>query len=206
MVVLAALFDMLDGLTARGFNAYSDFGKQFDSLADMVTFGVVPGMIMYNLFVKGPEQQFLGSNMLFHIFKYFPFIITVFTGLRLARFNITFGSKEYFTGLPSPAAGILITSLPLITRFDSYGLAVLIYDPYFICLMSFLTSMLMVSNLKLFALKFHNLKWSDNKTQYIFLIISGLLLVYFRFAAIPLIIMVYIAISLVTGQKLYQPL
>ncbi len=201
MVFLAALFDLLDGLTAREFNAYSDFGKEFDSLADMVTFGVVPGMIMYHLFIMRPDTVFLGSVILFHIFKYFPFIITVFAALRLARFNSSPSSDDYFNGLPTPAAALLISSLPLIVRFDRYGLGEWISNPYFICFFSLIISLLMISNLKLFTLKFHTLKWSDNKVQYIFLILSFLLVLFFKFTAVPLIIMLYIALSLAAGLK-----
>jgi phosphatidylglycerophosphate synthase len=82
MVFLAALFDFMDGFTARSLNVHSNLGKNLDSLADMVTFGVVPGMILYNLFLKQPEQSFLGSFSLFHIFKYVPF---VFTGIARSR-------------------------------------------------------------------------------------------------------------------------
>lgn len=201
MVFLAALFDLLDGLTARGFNAHSDFGKEFDSLADMVTFGVVPGMIMYNLFVRGPDTVFLGSNILFHIFKYFPFIITVFAALRLARFNCQKSSSSYFRGLPTPAAALMITSLPLIVRYDRYGLGDLIHSPYFICLFSLITAVLMMSNLKLFALKFYNLSWKDNVFQYLFLILAFLFFVFFGFASVPLILMLYIALSLASTYK-----
>lgn len=205
MVFLAAMFDLLDGLTARGFNAYSDFGKEFDSLADMVTFGVVPGMIMYNLFIKGPDTVFLGSNVLFHIFKYFPFIITVFAALRLARFNCQKSGSSYFTGMPTPAATILITSLPLIVRYDRYGLGDLIHNPYFICIFSLITAALMMSKLKLFALKFHNLSWNDNKFQFIFLMLALVFFVLFGFTSVPLIIMLYIALSLASGIKFFNP-
>jgi CDP-diacylglycerol--serine O-phosphatidyltransferase len=205
MMFLAAMFDLLDGLTARGFNAYSDFGKEFDSLADMVTFGVVPGMIMYNLFIKGPDTVFLSSNVLFHIFKYFPFIITLFAALRLARFNCEKSSSSYFTGMPTPAAALMITSLPLIVRYDRYALGEWIHNPYFICIFSLGTALLMMSNLKLFALKFHNLSWNDNRFQYLFLIIAVVFFVLFGFTSVPLIIMFYIAMSLASGSRIFNP-
>lgn len=195
MVFLAAMFDFLDGLSARAFNAYSDLGKQLDSLADMVTFGVTPGVVLYNLFIGQAEQEIFSSPMLFHILKYFPFIVTVFAAFRLAKFNVDTRQSNSFLGLPTPAAGIFITSFPLIVRFDHFGLTPILTNPYFILITSIVVSILMIVEIPLFALKFRTLSWNDNRIQFIFLILAAVLIVFFRVTAIPVIVLLYIVLS-----------
>ncbi len=197
MVFLAALFDFMDGLTARSLNVYSELGKNLDSLADVVTFGVVPGMILYNLFIKQPDQEFLGSFTLFHLLKYFPFVVTVFAAYRLAKFNTDTRPKHVFYGLPVPAAGILVTSFPLIVRFDNFGLGSLIMHPVFLLVASVVLSYLMISDLQLFSLKFANMGWKDNKIRFIFLGISLVLVIVLQFTAIPIIICLYVLLSVI---------
>lgn len=129
MVVLAAMFDFMDGLIARSLNAYSEMGKQLDSLADMVTFGVVPGIILYNMMInRSPDSPFANS-ILFEILKYFPFIVTVFAAYRLAKFNNDQRQANTFIGLPTPAMGILVTSFPLIIKYDQWNLAPVLSNP-----------------------------------------------------------------------------
>jgi CDP-diacylglycerol--serine O-phosphatidyltransferase len=202
MIFLASMFDFMDGLTARNLNAYSEVGKQLDSLADMVTFGVVPGMILFNMLVNRDISEESNSSFLFGIFKYFPFILTVFTAIRLAKFNTDQRQANAFYGLPSPAMGILVTSFPLIIRYDSWHLAPFLSSPLFIFSISIILSVLMVSRIKLFALKFKTMKWEENKIQFIFLIISVLLFAIFLFTAIPMIITLYIVLSIINNTYL----
>lgn len=202
MIILAALFDFLDGLTARAFGAYSDLGKQLDSLADMVTFGAVPGMVLYNMMIRLSERELLGSNLLFELMKYFPFIVTVCAAYRLAKFNVDTRQANYFLGLPTPAAGIFISSFPLILRFDRFNLAPLFTNPYFIIAISIVISFLMISELPLFALKFKSLSWHENRIQFLFLIFSFLLLLFFGISGIPLIIVAYILFSILNYSVL----
>ncbi len=197
MVFLAAIFDFMDGYAARKLNANSDFGKQLDSLADMVTFGVVPGLILFKLFTWHPEQTLLGSSILFHILKYFPFTVTVFAAFRLAKFNNDPRQKDFFLGLPTPAVGIFVTALPLIIRFDSFGLSTMIINPYVILLISSGLSALMVSEIPLFSLKFRDFTWRANKIQFVFLFLSLALIIFLQFTALPLIVILYILLSIV---------
>jgi len=202
MIFLASMFDFMDGLTARNLNAYSEVGKQLDSLADMVTFGVVPGMILFNMLVNRDISEESNSSFLFGIFKYFPFILTVFTAIRLAKFNTDQRQANTFYGLPSPAMGILVTSFPLIIKYGSWHLAPFLSSPFFIFSVSIILSLLMVSKIKLFALKFKTMKWEENKIQFIFLIISVLLFAVFLFTAIPMIITLYIVLSIINNTYL----
>lgn len=202
MVFLAALFDFMDGLIARSLNAYSDIGKQLDSLADMVTFGVVPGMILYSLLVNHGAAEIISSSVLFNILKYFPFIVTVFAAFRLAKFNVDTRQKNSFLGLPTPAMGILVTSFPLIIKYDRWNLTPVLVNPYFIFAISIILSMLMISEIPLFALKFKNKSWHDNKIQIIFIISSIVLFAFFLFTAIPIIVFLYIILSIINNSIL----
>ena len=173
MVFLASMFDFMDGVMARSLNAYSEVGKQLDSLADMVTFGVLPGIILYSIMINRGPGEVTDNSFLFGVFKYSPFIVTVFVAFRLAKFNLIERQSGTFTGLPSPAMGILVTSFPLIIKYNP-NLASFYSNPYFIFFISIILSVLMVSKIKFFALKFKTMKWTDNKIQFIFLIISVL--------------------------------
>jgi len=202
MIFLASMFDFMDGLIARSLNAYSEIGKQLDSLADMVTFGVVPGMIMYNIMINYAPGDDGINNWLFGLLKYFPFIVTIFAAFRLAKFNLDTKQGNSFIGLPTPAMGILVTSFPLIIKYDRWNLAPIFSNQLFIICISIILSVLMVSKIKLFALKFKSLKWNDNKIQFIFLILSVLLFSVFLFTAIPLIIFLYIVLSVINNSYL----
>ncbi|MEO5570362.1 MAG: CDP-alcohol phosphatidyltransferase family protein [Bacteroidia bacterium] len=213
MIFLASMFDFLDGLIARSLNAYSEIGKQLDSLADMVTFGVVPGMILFQIMInRNPEDDVL-NGWFFGLLKYFPFIVTVFAAFRLAKFNLDTKQGNSFIGLPSPAMGILVTSFPLIInskslfnpliiKNDHWNLAPFISNQLFIISISIILSVLMVSKIKLFALKFKSLKWNDNKIQFIFLIASVILFSIFLFPSIPMIIFLYIILSVINNSML----
>lgn len=190
LVFICALFDFADGLTARLLKAYSPVGKQLDSLADMVSFGVLPAVIMFHLFER-TETEF---NPAFLV--YFPFLIAVCSALRLAIFNIDARQSEQFIGLPTPAMAILIASFPLILWEYSWSAGILA-NPYFLATSILVVSMLMVSKIPLFSLKVRSFKWKTSKYAYILLISSIILLVLIKFAAIPIIIFLYIALSLI---------
>lgn len=202
MVFLAAFFDFMDGMVARKLNAYSELGKQLDSLADMVTFGVVPGMVLHNMFVQYNAHEIITNIFLFSILKYFPFCVTVFAAFRLAKFNIDTRQTNSFLGMPTPAMGIFVTSLPLIIKYDHWNLTPLFIHPFFILVTSTLLSALMVSEIPLFALKFKNMKWNDNKIQFVFLLLSAILFLFFRFTAIPVIVCLYIILSIINNSIL----
>ena len=194
LVGIAAIFDFLDGMIARVLHAYSEIGKQLDSLADMVSFGVVPGTVMFMLLQRAGES-FLGIPM--QTLAFFGFLITIFSALRLAKFNIDTRQTTSFIGLPTPANTIFVASLPLILEHGDLLYYELILNPWVLLILTVLLSYLLVAELPLFALKFKNLKWQDNSVRFIFLILSVILVVMLNFAAIPLIIVLYILLSII---------
>lgn len=197
LVAIAAVLDFLDGFAARLLKVHSEIGKQLDSLADMVTFGVVPAVIVFHLLKNNSsEYPFIQSNLWI---QYLPFSIAVFSALRLAKFNIDTRQADLFIGVPTPANTILIASFPLIIQSDNFLTPVLL-NPYFLISLSFLMSYLLVAELPLFALKFKNFHWADNKTRFCFLGISLLLLILFHVIAIPFIIFLYIFLSLIDNR------
>jgi CDP-diacylglycerol--serine O-phosphatidyltransferase len=203
LIFIAAIFDVLDGLSARLLHVSNPIGKQLDSLADVVSFGLVPGIFMMMLMQKSipsisHQNDFIGRGI-----SLFPFIITIFSALRLAKFNIDTRQTDSFIGLPTPANTLLIISLPLILAHDQFNLKSIILNPYFILSLSALSSYLLVSNLPLFAIKLKSLSWSSNRYQYTLIIISIILLLTLKFVAIPLIILFYILLSLI--KKLSEP-
>lgn len=195
-VLAALIFDFFDGFAARALKANSPLGAQLDSLADMITFGVVPGMIFFNLFLKSNFFVLMDNRLLFNMLRYCFFANTIFAAIRLAKFNIDTRQKNYFLGLPTPANTIFIASLPLIVMHDQFGLKPYILNPMILIGLCILFSMLMVSEIPLFALKFKNFKWSDNKPQFLLIGLTLILLPTLKFAAIPVIIILYIVLSM----------
>jgi CDP-diacylglycerol--serine O-phosphatidyltransferase len=196
LVGLAALFDFLDGMLARVLKAYSEIGKQLDSLADMVSFGVVPGVMMFHLIGQSLEGQttFLGLSAT--VFPFFGFIITIFSALRLAKFNIDTRQTTSFIGMPTPACSIFVSSLPLILANDSFGVSTFIINPGVLAALTLMLSYLLVAEIPLFALKFKNLTWKDNSIRFIFVLLAVMLSLFFHFTAVPFIIALYILLSI----------
>jgi CDP-diacylglycerol--serine O-phosphatidyltransferase len=199
LIFLAALFDVADGLAARILNASSPIGKELDSLADMISFGLVPGAILFKL-LQINIGTVSGNESLVRALQFVPFIVTVFSALRLARFNIDTRQSDSFIGLPTPANTLLLISFPLILSGDEYGLKNILLNPYFIFGITALQSFLLVSELPLFALKFKNLSMKDNSYQFILIIVSAILVLMFRYAALPLIIFLYVLLSLIKNS------
>lgn len=250
MVGIAAIFDFLDGFAARILKVHSEIGKQLDSLADMVSFGVLPGIVMFNLL----QQSFYYELFLeywqvplpnkfndiwydttrVNYIPYIAFIIPVFSTIRLAKFNIDTRQTNSFIGLPTPANSIFICSLPLIlffgneigkyflqtTSFDvsidktpeaiwdvfhtntldfNFWISRILFSPYFLISLCLISSFLLVAPLPLFALKFKNFIWTDNKIRYIFLALCVPLLILFQFVGIPIIIILYIVLSVINN-------
>ncbi|MBC7745258.1 MAG: CDP-diacylglycerol--serine O-phosphatidyltransferase [Flavobacterium sp.] len=191
-ILISALLDFLDGMIARLFKAYSEIGKQLDSLADIVSFGVLPSVIIYQLFLQSPQ---LGNISTF--LNYSSFLITVFSALRLAKFNIDERQSDNFIGLPTPANAILIASLPMILAQGNWFFSAYILNPFFLFIFSLGMSILLVTEIPLISLKFKSLNFNDNLFRYI-LIISGIILILiFKFAAVPIIVFIYIFLSLI---------
>ncbi|WP_299820071.1 CDP-alcohol phosphatidyltransferase family protein [uncultured Pontibacter sp.] len=193
LVGIAAALDFMDGMIARVLGAYSEIGKQLDSLADMVSFGVVPGTIMFILLQRSGDS-FLGFPI--EIVAFYGFLITIFSALRLAKFNIDTRQTTSFIGLPTPACTIFVASLPLILEHGDLAHYEFILNPWVLVILITVLSYILVAELPLFALKFKNLSWQDNSVRFIFLILSVILVALLNFAAIPLIIVLYILLSI----------
>lgn len=186
MIWLAAFLDFFDGLTARALKAYSNIGGELDSLADMVSFGVLPSFIVYELLkISLPPSLYYLSFM--------AFIIAAFSAIRLAIFNVDTRQTTSFIGLPTPASALLFSALPLsnIPIVQS-----LMNNTYFLILLVILISYLLVARIELMAFKFKNFSWQDNKLKYSFMIISLAMVFLLNIVAIPLVIVLYILISL----------
>ena len=189
-VFLGIFFDFFDGLLARKLNVSSKLGLQLDSLADMVTSGLVSGLVMFYLFN-------LGGLTFSNYLPYLGLLIPLASAYRLANFNIDSNQDDSFIGLPTPANALLILSLPLIMEFQDNDLMnAIILNKWFLIAMTLISCYLLNANIKLLALKFKNWSFKDNAARYLLVILSIGLLVIFQFAAIPLIILLYIIISL----------
>ena len=192
-VFLGIFFDFFDGLIARKLDVHSELGLQLDSLADMVTSGLVPGLVMFYLFKLGNHDTFSFSDYL----PYLGLVITLASAYRLANFNIDANQSDSFIGLPTPANALLILSFPLIMEFQNNDIMnAIILNKWFLIAVTVLSSYLLNANIKLIALKFKTWSFKDNAAKYMLIILSIILLILFQFAAIPLIIIAYIIISL----------
>jgi CDP-diacylglycerol--serine O-phosphatidyltransferase len=213
-VFLGIFFDFFDGLAARALNVKSEIGLQLDSLADVITSGLVPGIVMFQLLgmsltggwnagdLVGYDSSENGLSILFHPLPLFGFVITLASAYRLAKFNIDENQTESFIGLPTPANTLLILSLPLILLYQNNDvLNGIILNPWFLIGLTFLSAFLLNANIELFALKFKNWGFKDNALRYIFIIISLILLVTLQFLAVPLIIVFYVLSSVVANLK-----
>ncbi|XMO86551.1 CDP-alcohol phosphatidyltransferase family protein [Algibacter sp. AS12] len=205
-VFLGVFFDFFDGFAARKLNVQSELGLQLDSLADMVTSGLVPGVIMYKLLIltldtsvtqdNSWEANSFGVDFNLPILPLLGLLITLASAYRLAKFNIDEDQQTYFKGLPTPANALLIISLPLIIEFqNSDVINSIILNKWFLLGLTFLSCYLLNSGIKLFALKFKTYGFKGNATRYIFIILCAVLLIVLQFAAIPVIIILYILMS-----------
>ena len=213
-VFIGIFFDFFDGLAARRLNVQSELGIQLDSMADMVTSGLVPGIVMFQLFsmshtggwnaVSWQDAHFgEGLPQLDSLLPFFGFLITLASAYRLAKFNIDEDQQEVFIGLPTPANALLVLSLPLILLYQGNEyLNNIILNPWFLVGHTLLSSFLLNSNIQLFALKFKDWRFKTNALRYVFLIISLVLLLTIQFLAIPVIIALYILISLVNQWEM----
>lgn len=194
-IYAAALFDFFDGMAARMLHVKSEIGKQLDSLADVVSFGVLPGFIIYNLFQKDSmEIAAEGMNI-----TYIAFMIPIFSALRLAKFNIDTRQTDSFIGVPTPANALLISALPYMVFQNVWGMSEVLTQPYVLASISIVMSFLLVSEIPLIALKFKNYAWKGNEVRWILILVSLLAFLVFRQASLPLIILFYILISIINN-------
>jgi len=194
-VFLGIFFDFFDGFLARKLNVQSDFGVQLDSLADMVTSGLVPGLVLFYLFGLAPQPDLVNSELL----PYFGLFVTLASAYRLAKFNISTNQSDVFIGLPTPANTLLIISLPLILEYqNSDAINSMILNPWFLIVLTLISCFLLNAPIKLIALKFKTCNFKDNAARYILIILSVVLLSVFQFAGIPLLIIIYIFLSIIS--------
>lgn len=191
-VVLSAVFDFFDGFVARLLNVKSEIGKELDSLADMISFGFLPGMVMFQLITQSLNQTSSFADMdLTSYLPYLAFLITVFSALRLAKFNIDTRQSVDFIGLNTPTNTLFIVSLAFVK--EDYPLPM--GSTALLLAITFLMSYLLIAEFRLFSLKFTSTKWVENQYKFIFLILSGLLILILQFVAIPIILVLYISLS-----------
>lgn len=198
---IAAVVDFLDGFVARLFNATSEMGKQLDSLADVVSFGVAPSMILYQFLRMSWAMEEDGLNISI-IWLTPAFLLACAGAYRLARFNIDNSQQYGFKGVPIPAAGLLIASLPLIYWNQSNATVHgILLNKWFLYGLIIVVSWLMVSTLPLMAFKFKNYGIADNLPKYILLAIAVLAAIFLGWMAVPLVFVVYIILSLLFKQQ-----
>lgn len=211
-VALGIFFDYFDGLAARALNVKSELGLQLDSLADMVTSGLVPGIVMFQLLGRAlpgsvtPEVEWQASGNWFQwdfpTLALLGLLITAASGYRLAKFNIDDRQTDSFIGLPTPANALLILSLPLIIAFQPHPWAVsLILNEWFLIGLTLLSCYMLNAEIPLFALKFSDWSFKANKLRYIFIAYSLLMIILLQFIAIPVIIVSYVVVSLLFPGK-----
>lgn len=217
-IILAAVFNFLDGFAARLLKSYSDVGKELDSLADVVSFGIAPSFIMFNLMRQTMRIKELGLGVpkLQMLILFTAFLIAIFSALRLAKFNVDERQKHKFIGLPTPANALFIASLPLIIEYDPAALilfpqmgnniyfflaliivATSILKLYILLPVVIISSFLLIAEFPMFSLKFENYSFAENRTRYLFIGISILLFIIFQSLAVPFIVFLYILISFV---------
>lgn len=233
-IFAGAIFDFFDGFLARKLGVSGELGKQLDSLADMITFGLAPGLFMMNvivvaIYLEGPYYSMSFNeyahfqlnnwvNAVFHgvpnsmdaSIKYLPFfglIIPFFSMFRLAKFNIDERQTDSFIGLPTPLNTIFFCFFPLLLWFnfghfyEGLGIIPYILDPYVLAGVVVVMSLLLVSELPLFSLKFKSLGWKGNEVRYVFLILCSLFIVLFLVWSIPLIVILYLSFSLILQKS-----
>lgn len=188
LIVLAAVFDFLDGFAARLLHQSSPIGLQLDSLADDITFGLTPSAVLFVLYGRMAPQVLPEAAWV----PYVVFVFAAFAALRLARFNIDDTQRGEFLGLPSPAAALFCASLGWLA--ERYGV---LFSRETTLVVALGMAILMVAGVRMFALKFHGFGWRGNEIRYGFLLLSLILLIVLGGVAVPLIILLYIVISLV---------
>lgn len=205
LILIAAFFDFIDGFTARIVNNVSEFGKQLDSLADVVSFGVAPSMILYRLlllsYVKSsPGANFDVVNPDFPevIFMYSAFIVAVFSALRLAKFNLDPAQQKNFKGLAVPANALFIAGLGFAAE-KIIPASTLILTRGFLLSVILISSFLLVSNIAMFSLKFSSYGFRENSFRYLFLLSAAVLLIIFRFPGLSFVVVVYVLMSLINN-------
>lgn len=205
-VCLGIFFDFWDGFMARKFNVSGELGLQLDSLADMVTSGVVPGLMMFTLFnniqTDNSSKYFLTEDYFYMGFvPYLGFLITIASAYRLAKFNIDKRQIDSFIGLPTPANALFVMSIPMIQYFPDYEwITQLLDSPFVLLFVTLLSAYFLNANIPLFSLKLKSFAWKDAKLQYLFMAFAVVLFLLLDFIAIPIIVLSYILLSVLINS------
>lgn len=189
LVVISALFDFLDGFAARLLHSSSAIGVELDSLADMVSFGLVPSVAMFTLYGLLPQLSAMSADLVSWL-QYATFIIVAFSALRLAKFNVDTTQSTEFCGLPTPANGLFCLSLAMLAVSGNVALSKEV-----VLIISVAMAYLLISPIRMFALKFKGFGWHGNEIRYLFIALCAVLVVLLRFYSVPAIILLYIVIS-----------
>ncbi|HKP31348.1 MAG TPA: CDP-diacylglycerol--serine O-phosphatidyltransferase [Chitinophagaceae bacterium] len=199
---IAAVIDFFDGFIARMLNASSKLGKELDSLSDIVSFGVAPAVILYQILRLALMRQEDGADESV-IWNFPAFILACCAAYRLAKFNLDDSQQYYFKGVPSPASALVVASLPLILYYNYFEGSVndLLLNKWVLYLIIFLLSYLMVSNIPFLSLKFQNKTLKGNLPLIIMVILSVVLIMVLKWLAVPIIFLLYIIISVTTIRK-----
>ncbi len=215
LIGLAAVLDFGDGFVARALHVSSPIGKELDSLADVVTFGVLPAFLLFQLmggipyeFSPDPATGVTLSNKALSGSRWLPywaFVVAVCSALRLAKFNVDTRQTDQFIGVPTPANALVVAAFPAMLAFQPH-LSGWLGNPFVLATYSVGMSLLMVSELPLFALKFKTFGWRENEVKFVFLGLAVPLLILLRFAAVPVVVGLYILLSVVNNLNRRNPL
>ena len=201
LMVAAGMVDFLDGFLARAMHASSEMGKQLDSLSDVVTFGVAPSMIMYQLL----QMSYLRNSdaLEMTMLPLLPaFLLACAAAWRLAKFNIDQRQQLGFIGVPTPITALTVASLPWLVQGDAAGLSEWLLNPWLLYGIILLLSFMMVSEIPIMGMKFKSYSWSQNKVRYVFAAMALLLVVLLQWAAVPLIYLSYVLLSLLFRKQI----
>ena len=202
-VFLGIFLDFFDGYFARVLNVKSDLGIQLDSLADMVTSGLVPGIVLYQLLQSALQNQPLSDTFDVSWIATLGFLVTIASAYRLGKFNIDTEQKAHFIGLPTPANALLIVSIPFFMgEFQSSFLDQWIVNPWFLMTVVLISTYLLNSSLSMFSLKITSSSFKGNEIVYLFSVYAVVLFVVLKVASLPLIILSYILVSI--GDKMWS--
>jgi len=199
-VALGILFDFFDGLAARVLNVSSAVGLQLDSLADMVTSGIVPAFTMFFLIQNGFQTDVMHDFKwdFRHLAAFAGLFVAMGSALRLAKFNVDERQTSSFIGLPTPANTLFIMSIPLVIQYQN--MAEWLQSPYTLIFISFLSAYLLNAEIALFSLKFKDFSWKNNREKYILIVSALILIPLFQFFGIMLVILLYILLSLIFNR------
>lgn len=202
LILVSAILDFCDGMLAKVLHAESSFGKVFDSIVDVVSFGVAPSVLMFKIMIMSltfndSTFNLESADLTENVFMLSSFLLTLFAAIRLARFTSSEKESDYFKGLPTPASAILVASISTIATSEISTLQYFIFNNSRLLILIICISILMVVNLPMMKLKIYKGQLKDNFMKYLFILGAIILIVIFNIAGIPLIIILYIVLSIV---------